>query len=585
MNYIYVDKEPLLLKALEHLSSGNIWFVDTETTPKSIRLFQVALEHGPVYVIDFWLVKEAPKLIKNAIANKGIVGHNLKYDLKYLMRYDIHPYTTFDTMIGAQLIGLNRVSLASVYAHFSGESLDKKEQFSNWASKELSENQIFYAAKDVEVLRFLYEKLKNELNKEPVIIDILQKSRVARVFGLENAYAIIEMGFVQELAKIEHVGVGIDTAEVENARKQLQRKTQELAMNFYIKYRIDISSSKKVGEFLERSFGVSLPRTEKDNITTDDNVLMEYLESDDERLRDFVNMVLEFRKLHKLQEKLSEILEYNENGRVHPEFWQIGSITGRMSSSKPNVQNIPRDLRGIIKAKEGYTLVIADFSQIELRIAAEYVKDEIMISVINKGEDLHRFTASLITGKPIDAITKEERQMAKAANFGLIYGISEKSLSLYAKNSYGVDMSIEEARRFREVFFSTFQGIKTWHERIKKELKTKGEVRVKTLCGKTMIAHTFTDAANYPIQGTGAELLKLSVLIFSQELKRSFPDKFHEVANVVNLVHDEIVVEAKEEHKEEVANLLKKSMEKAGAIILKDVAVETEISINKQWIK
>jgi len=585
MNYVYIDKEPLLLKALDHLSSGNIWFIDTETTPKSIRLFQVALESGPVYIIDFWFVKEAPKLIRNIIAKKGIVGHNLKYDLKYLMKYDIHPYTTFDTMIGAQLIGLNRVSLASVYAHFTGEGLDKKEQFSNWSSKELTENQLFYAAKDVDVLRLLYEKLKQELDKEPVIIDILQKSRVAKVFGLKSAHAIIEMGFVQELAKIEYLGVGIDSVEVENARKQLQKKTQELAMNFYIKYRIDISSPKKIGEFLEKNLRLSLPRTEKENIVTDDSVLMEYLESGDEKVRDFINSVLEFRKLHKLQEKLSEILEYNEDDRVHPEFWQIGSITGRMSSSKPNVQNIPRDLRSILKAKRGYVFVIADFSQIELRIAADYVKDEVMISVINRGEDLHKFTASLITGKPLEAITKEERQRAKAANFGLIYGISEKSLSLYAKNSYGVDMPIEEAKRFRDVFFSTFQGIKAWHDRIKKELKAKGEIKLKTVCGKPMIAYTFTDAANYPIQGTGAELLKLSVLIFSQELKREFPNNFHEIADVVNLVHDEIVVEAKEEYKQEVAKLLEKAMKKAGSIILKDVNIETEVSINERWTK
>jgi len=467
----------------------------------------------------------------------------------------------------------------------SKRPLIKKEQFSNWSSKELTESQIFYAAKDVEVLRLLYEKLKNELNKEPTIIEILQKSRVAKVFGLESTYAIIEMGFVQELAKIEHTGIGIDTKEIETMKKQLQKKTQELAMNFYIKYRIDISSPKKVGEFLENHLNISLPRTDKDNIITDDSVLIEHLDYENEKAKDVISSVLEFRKLHKLQEKLSEILEYNENNRIHPEFWQIGAVTGRMSSSRPNVQNIPRELRSILKAKDGYVFVIADFSQIELRIAAEYVKDEVMIDIINKGEDLHKFTASLITGKSLEDITKEERQRAKAANFGLIYGISEKSLSLYARNSYGIDMSIEEAKRFREVFFSTFQGIKAWHERIKKELKAKGEIRLKTIGGKPMIAYTFTDAANYPIQGTGAELLKLSVLIFSQELKRAFPSIFHEVANVVNLVHDEIVVEAKEDYKEEVSKLLEKSMKKAGSILLNNVKIETEIVINHRWTK
>lgn len=580
MNYIYIDKEPELLKILEYLSKDNIWFIDTETTPKSIRLFQVALEKGPIYIVDFMFVKNAPYILRDVMINKGVVGHNLKYDLKYLMKYDIHPYTTFDTMIGAQLIGLNRVSLASVYNYFSGEVLDKKEQFSNWSSKELSDEQIYYAAKDVEVLRFLYEKLKNELNKEPIVIDILQKSRVAKTFGLKNSNAVVEMGFVQELAKIEHTGISIDVKELEKAKHTIKQKTQKLAMDFYINYRIDISSSKKLGEFLEKQLNIMLPHTEKNNISTDDSVLIEYINYEDKRVKDIITKVLEFRKLHKLQEKLQEILDYNEDGRIHPEFWQIGTITGRMSASRPNVQNIPRELRNILKAKEGYTLVIGDFSQIELRIIADYVKDEIMISIINRGEDLHKFSASLITGKPIDQITKEERQAAKAANFGLVYGMSEKSLAIYAKNSYNVDMTEQEAKRFKEVFFSTFQGIKAWHDNLKKELKAKGEVRLKTMLGKPLVAYNFTDAANYPIQGTGAELLKLAVLIFSQEVKRYSLD-----ANIVNLIHDEIVVESKKEHKEEASRLLEKAMKKAGSIILGQVNVETEITINDSWIK
>lgn len=580
MNYIYIDKEPELKKALDHLSKGDIWFIDTETTSKDIRLLQVGLEKGPIYIIDFFYIKSAKDLIKDVISKKGIVGHNLKFDLKYFLKYDIHPYTTFDTMIGAQLLGLNRVSLSSVYNYFTGESIDKKEQFSNWGAKELSDKQIFYAAKDVEVLRFLYEKIKKELDKEPIVVDILQKSRVARVFGLKSSYAIVEMAFVQELAKIEHTGIGVDVNQIEKQKQALLSKTQKLAMDFYINYRIDISSPKKLGEFLEKQLKLSLPHTQKDNISTDDNALMEYLDHEDEKVVDVVSKILEFRKLHKLQEKLQEILGYTEDGRVHPEFWQIGTITGRMSSSKPNVQNIPRELRSILKAKEGYTFVIGDFSQIELRIAADYVGDEIMISVINKGEDLHKFTASLITGKDIKDITKEERQLAKAANFGLIYGMSEKSLAIYAKNSYGVYMTKDEARRFRDVFFHTFKGIKAWHDEIKKELKTKGEVHSKTLLGKPLVAHTFTDAANYPIQGTGAELLKLAVLIFDQEVKRLSLD-----ASVVNLIHDEIVVETKKEQATQVSKLLEKAMKKAGSIVLRHVNVESEITINDAWIK
>lgn len=133
--------------------------------------------------------------------------------------------------------------------------------------------------------------------------------------------------------------------------------------------------------------------------------------------------------------------------RVYPEFKQIGAITGRMSSMNPNVQNIPRGLRRIFKAEEGNVFVIADFSQIELRIAAEYVNDENMIKVFREGRDMHKYTASVLLGKKEEEITKEERQLAKAVNFGLIYGISAKGLAEYAYSSYGIALPWRKRRK------------------------------------------------------------------------------------------------------------------------------------------
>ncbi len=292
-----------------------------------------------------------------------------------------------------------------------------------------------------------------------------------------------------------------------------------------------------------------------------------------------VAQILEIRSRKKNIEKLEEIKEYLRDGRVYPEFKQIGAITGRMASLNPNVQNIPRHLRRIFKAEKGNLFVIADFSQIELRIASEYVKEERMIRAFKEGKDLHRYTASLFLGKPEEEITKEERQLAKAVNFGLIYGISAKGLVEYAK-TYGIDLSLETAQSIRSAFFEYYKGFKEWHERVKRELKEKKESRGYTLLGREYTAHTFPDGVNYPIQGTGADLLKLAVLMFSAELKHK-----NMQARLVNLVHDEVVVECKEEEAQEIKNLLEKAMKHAGRIVLKEVPVEVEVVIKERWEK
>ncbi|MCX8060611.1 MAG: DNA polymerase, partial [Aquificaceae bacterium] len=307
--------------------------------------------------------------------------------------------------------------------------------------------------------------------------------------------------------------------------------------------------------------------------STDDKVLSEHAH------HPVVWEVLQIRSLKKTIEKLQEIKERLVGERVYPEFRQIGAVTGRMASSNPNVQNIPRHLRSIFRAQEGNTFVIADFSQIELRIASEYVNEEKMVRAFLEGKDLHRYTASLFLQKPEEEVSKEERQLAKAVNFGLIYGISAKGLVEYAR-TYGVDLSLETAQRIRESFFSYYTNIRAWHEKVKRELKDFKESRGHTLLGRSYVAHTFPDAVNYPIQGTGADLLKLSVLMFGAELKRE-----HLEAKVVNLVHDEIVVECEESIAERVAELLRRAMRHAGKIVLKKVPVEVEVAINKRWEK
>jgi len=574
MKYSYITSKDALRNVENKLKSEGYLFLDTETTGEQLRLVQLGDKEG-VFIVDLFETGDyGVEFLKNLLADKGIVGHNLKYDLKFLYRYGIEPYAVFDTMIASQLIGdIERHSLQKVAMHYLGKVIDKSLQMSNWAKTILSKEQLEYAALDVKMVKDLFFIMLDKLNSNAHQEETLLKTRTSKVFGLKNPIAIIEMAFVQEIAKLELNGICVDENKVEELIKEYRRSLQKKVMDFMIAYRVDPMSPKQLGEFLTKNLGLDLPKTEKGNISTDDKVLSSFTH------HPVIQKLLEIRSIKKLLDKLEEIKSSIKNGSVYPEFKQIGAITGRMSSLNPNVQNIPRELRSVFKAREGNVFVISDFSQIELRIASEYVGDEKMIRAFKEGRDLHRYTASVLLGKKEEEVSKEERQLAKAVNFGLIYGISAKGLSEYAK-SYGIDLSVDDAQEIRNKFFEYFASFKSWHEKVKRELKEFKESRGYTLLGRKYVAHTFPDAVNYPVQGSGADLLKLSVLMFDAEMRKEGLK-----AKVVNLVHDEIVVECQKDDADTVKELLEKAMKHAGKVILKRVPVEVESIIKDRWVK
>jgi len=574
MAFKYVTEQGELEEACRLLSSAPYLFLDTETTREGkVRLLQLA-DGERVFVIDLFEVEDLTPL-RELLSKKGVVGHNLKFDLKALKPLGLTPLATFDTMIASYLLGYERHSLSHLSAQLLGKPLDKSLQLSDWGAPHLSKEQLSYAAKDVEVLRELFPLLKRALDAlKGVRGEEVLKSRTARIFGLESPVAVVEMAFVKEVANLEYAGFPVDEEALNYLVKELQKELRKRVEEFFIKFRVDPFSPKQVAYLLTSRFGLSLPTTAKGNPSTDDAFLASYKEVPP------VGLLLEIRRLKKLLEKLKEVKESTVRGRVHPHFKQIGAVTGRMACAKPNVQNVPRELRAVFKAPEGRTFVVADFSQIELRIAAELVEEELMIEAFREGKDLHRYTASLLLGKKEEEVSKEERQLSKAVNFGLIYGISAKSLAQYARVGYGVPLTEEEAKAIRRKFFKTFKAFKRWHEEVKEKLKKEGEVSGATLLGRPYKATTFTDAVNYPVQGTGADLLKLAVLVFEAELKRE-----ELTAKVVNLVHDEIVVECGREEAEKVRELLELAMKKAGRMILKKVPVEAESVINERWEK
>jgi len=266
-----------------------------------------------------------------------------------------------------------------------------------------------------------------------------------------------------------------------------------------------------------------------------------------------------------------------KTGRLHPHYAQNGAWSGRMSCWNPNIQQIPRSakFRACFIAPPGRKLIIADYSQIELRVAAEITRDPRMTEAYRKGDDLHRLTASLMLNKDMNMVAPQERQAAKAVNFGLIYSMGAAGLKQYAAQSYGTEMTLEQAEEFRNRFFKAYTGIAKWHRTLKNEPPKES----RTLAGRKF---TFSEnsglaiLSNTPVQGTAADIAKKALGLLVNRLKNTN-------THIMGVIHDEIIVESSDEKADEAAEILKTTMEEAGNSILKYVPCQAEVSISQNW--
>jgi len=292
-----------------------------------------------------------------------------------------------------------------------------------------------------------------------------------------------------------------------------------------------------------------------------------------------------YRKWKKLKEDVeSRIHEIRPDGRIHGQFNPLGTDTGRFSSSEPNMQNITRgELRTAFVASVGNVLVIADYSQIELRAAAYFSRDKRMIEAFIKGEDLHINTASIVLGKSEKEITNEDRQLAKALNFGLLYGQSAEGLVRYAKTSYGVEMTEKQAAKTRAVFFKHYDGLARWHAKAWGEVECTEVAEGRTILGRRRLINPeasnwerFQAKTNLVVQGACADGLKLALC----EIHKALPKD----AKIIATVHDEIIVEAPEAQAEQVKKLLAKIMVSVfDKLFKKQVPSEVDAKICENW--
>ena len=580
--YTLITTESGIDGAIERIARHDRIGVDTETTGldplrSRVRLLQVATPEEN-FVIDLFQVAAFDNLrLREAFTSERPekVLHNAKFDLKMLLHhFKIEVRGVFDTMLASQLIAAgSRVEgghgLAAVAERLLGQAVDKSMQMSDWGGP-LSDSQYEYAAKDAALMLPLREKLAARIKE----------------LGLEEA-AKVEFECVLPIASMELAGVAIDAecwrklvVDVERAHDILSKELKgELSAGipqltlFDEPPNINIDSPTQITEALVR-MGIKVEGTR--------SWQLQPLAKD----HPAIAKLLEYRSAQKALSSYGlSILDHIHpaTGRIHADFRQIGATGGRMSCSDPNLQQVPNtpEYRVCFHAPEGRKLVIADYSQIEIRILADWSQDTALVKALLSGEDLHCVTASQMFGIPLGQVSKDQRSAAKQLNYGIMYGLGPPGLSAR------IDCSVEEAEGLIRKYFAAYSGVASWLREAGDRAVRQKESRTRSgrliyftfdASDRSQVAATQRLGKNAPIQGSSADIIKRALAMLYDALKPLD-------ASIVNCIHDEIVVEASEADAEACANILEHRMIDAARQFISSVPVTVDTVINQAWIK
>ncbi|MFZ9938375.1 MAG: DNA polymerase, partial [Luteolibacter sp.] len=426
---------------------------------------------------------------------------------------------------------------------------------SDWGSMLLTDDQLAYAARDVAHLHDLLGTMESELEAS----------------GLDTVWAL-ESNLLPCVVSMESTGIHVERAKLETIAAEADRIAKQAADSLRTELGNPSINPASPGQLLTalRAAGLKLDSTAEDALKA----------ADDGHL---VPLVLAYREAVKRAQQAEALIGHiQSDGRIHGRFEPLGTATGRFSSKEPNLQNIGRgELREAFTAPEGKRLIVADYSQIELRAAAAIAGESRMIDAYKAGADLHKLTAATVLGKPEDQVTKADRQLSKAVNFGLIYGQSAPGLVKYAASAYGVDMDEDEAFAIRQAFFRTYSHLRQWHG-LSHNTAEDGVSEVRTRTGRRRLIpdkasewERFTALVNTPVQGGTADGMKHALILIHQRLPKS--------ARIVSTVHDEVVVECREESADECREIITTAMVEAMAALFPEVPVEVEANICTTW--
>ena len=572
--YKLVDNEEEMKELCQKFLSAKILSLDTETTSTSpidaelVGLSFAVKEHEAFYVPVPANRDEAQRVVeifRPVYENEEIlkVGQNLKYDLEVLRNYGITlKGKMWDTMIAHYLIQPelrhNMDYMAEIYLNYQTIHIDEligpkgKNQRS---MRDLSPQQVYeYAAEDADITLQLKNKLEPELKK----------------FECEDLFYNLEMPLMPVLAEMEINGVCLDTESLKETSQIFTQRILELEQRIYelAGQQFNIASPKQVGDILFAKMKiVEKPKKTKTGQFVTSEEVLQTLRGKHEIVAD----ILEHRGLKKLLGTYVDALPKLINprtGHIHTSFNQTVTATGRLSSSDPNLQNIPvrgedgKEIRKAFIPEPGCLFFSADYSQIELRVMAHLSGDEHMINVFREGKDLHAATAATIYKKAIDEVSRDERSKSKRANFGIIYGITMFGLA------ERLEISRDEARQLIDGFFETFPQVHDYMEQAKEQARQKGYVT--TLFGRrrylpdirsangTVRGFAERNAINAPIQGTAADIIKVAMIhIFNRFKAEGIRSK------MILQVHDELNFSVYPDEKERVEQIVLEEMQNA----------------------
>lgn len=589
-DYLLISNINEAEKLLQKLLQEKTVCFDTETTSLEIhkaKLLGIAFSFGEnkAYYVNTNQDTKIIDVFKPFFENENIVkvGQNIKYDILVLKNYGIQVCGTyFDTLIAHYLIQPElRHNLDALAKHyFNYQTITTEELIGKKGKNQLNMSQVpiellkNYACEDADITYRLATPLKKELEK----------------YELSKVFESIEIPLINVLANMEYEGVKIDALYLNDYAKELKLEIYELEKEIYeiAKMEFNISSPKQLGEVLfEHLKIVEKPKkTKTKQYSTSEDVLSKIADK-----HPIIHLILEYRSVKKLLSTYVEALPLlinSKTGKIHTSYNQAVTSTGRLSSNNPNLQNIPiRDKRGqrmrkaFVPSDENHILLAADYSQIELRIMAHFSQDVGMIEAFRNEEDIHTATAARIFKTEIKNVNSEMRRKAKAANFGIIYGISSFGL---AQN---LNISRTEAKKIIDSYFDSYPEVKKFMSKSVELVREKGYAE--TFFGRRRYLNTITsenailrsaaerNAINAPIQGTAADIIKIAMINIQKQL-----EKQNLKSKMILQVHDELVFDVQKSELEKVKNLVKSEMENAAKL---NVPLTVDMGTGANWLE
>ena len=595
-NYEMINSEKELDKIIKLASKSKIIAIDTETTGLDYMdadLVGVSLsyEPGKAFYIPFGHEKQdVPQLKEKVVINKlkpflekakdKIIGQNIKFDRNILARYGIKiDSIKNDTMMMSYVLDASatRHNLDALSSYYLDYKTSTFEEVAGKGVKQVTFDKVpldlatDYAAEDADITLRLYETLEPKLNA---------------IKPLQKLIEEIEIPLIEVLSDMEQNGTQLNSKILASQSKDLESRIKKLEKLAYeiAGEEFNLGSTKQLREiFFEKLNYRIIKKTPGGQPSTDEKVLQELAEE-----YELPKVLLEHRTLSKLKSTYTDKLPgqiSSNTGKVHTSFHQAVTTTGRLSSSDPNLQNIPirtedgRRIRQAFEATKGNKIISADYSQIELRVMAHLSKDEGLLEAFNQGEDIHAKTASEVFDVSLEEVTPDLRRNAKAINFGLIYGISAFGLG----KQLGINRNL--AAEYMGMYFEKYPGVKAYMESTKDFARDAGYIE--TLFGRRLYLRDINAsnairrqaservAINAPVQGSAADIMKIAMINAHSALKKS---KLK--AKLTLQVHDELIVDSPKGETEKVVKLLTKSMQDAVNL---DVPLEVDIGIGNNW--